>query len=319
MRLTQPNHSNRHYGFTLVELLVVIAIIGILVALLVPAVQSVRETARRMNCSSNIRQFAMATTNYRTAKQRFPSGGVNAPGYNQIEVSVHVMLLPYFEQTSLKNLVDLTISNDHTVFASLATNRVPIFLCPSSPDEQFNGFYTHHYYGIQGPADELANPGVLYNGVAYDDFFGAGFDEVASLEGIFAPRRLIGTTYFHDPKTGTLETDVSDGLSNTLLFGEISWEASKGFTYQPWTRGPSDTGVPSVDGWNWGVKAITDRPINSDIFNGSNKTAFGSTHPVGANFVTADGSVKFLPATTDMAVLFALASRESGEINTAFE
>ena len=316
MLVTQPK---RFRGFTLVELLVVIAIIGILVAILVPAVQSVRETASRMKCSSNLRQFAMATQNYHTAKEKYPSGGVSAPGYNQIEVSVHVMLLPYFEQQSLKTLADQIISNDHTVFSALATNRVPIFLCPSSNDEKFGDFYTQHYYGIQGPADELTNPATLYNGVAYNDFFGPGFDDVASLDGIFAPRRRIGTTYFQDPQLGVKTTDIADGLSNTLLFGEISWEASKGFTYQPWTRGPSDTGVPSAAGWNWGVKAITDRPINSDIFNGSNKTAFGSTHPAGANFVTADGSVKFMPATTDMAVLFALASCDSSEIYTLVE
>ncbi|MEX0678435.1 MAG: DUF1559 domain-containing protein [Pirellulales bacterium] len=125
----------RRRGFTLVELLVVIAIIGVLVALLLPAIQAAREAARRANCVSNLKQFGIALASYHDQLKTFPPGACNrfGPGQNPVHVyaSPHAMLLPYFEEESLHNLYD----NDRSwffQFAEVAETVIPVFVCPSN-------------------------------------------------------------------------------------------------------------------------------------------------------------------------------------------
>ena len=125
-------------AFTLVELLVVIAIIGVLVALLLPAIQAAREAARRINCVSNMKQFGIALLNYHDNLKTFPPGAVNrfGPGRSPVHVyaSPHAMLMPYFEEQNLHNLYD----NDRAWFFQLsqvAATTIPIFVCPSNAGE----------------------------------------------------------------------------------------------------------------------------------------------------------------------------------------
>src|SRR5262245_52652250 len=123
-----------HRGFTLVELLVVIAIIGVLIGLLLPAIQAAREAGRRTQCINNLRQFGLAFHNYETAHKRFPPGDISTG--SSAGLSVHARLLPYFEQANLRNLVnfnapykDADPTKDFNAAARDTT--VPMFLCPS--------------------------------------------------------------------------------------------------------------------------------------------------------------------------------------------
>src|SRR5262249_41622874 len=128
----------RHSGFTLVELLVVIAIIGVLVALLLPAIQAAREAARRSSCTNNLKQFGLALHNYHDTLKVFPPGGIvktspttrNFPS-SSVYVSVHAMLLPFFEEANLKNLYD---NNRPWQLQrpDVAATAVPVFVCPSN-------------------------------------------------------------------------------------------------------------------------------------------------------------------------------------------
>jgi hypothetical protein len=256
-----------------------------------------------------MRQLAIATQNYQVAKQKFPSGGISAPGYPQREISLHVMLLPYVEQRSMKELAETFVGGSHASYNVIAQNKVSLFLCPSSNDDQFGDTYVNHYYGVQGPIDEIVGP--LYNGIDYPEA-GIGPEGPTGLSGIFSPK-LYGTEYWDDPRYGTTIDDIADGLSNTFLFGEISWPTNDGAQYRPWTCGPE--AVPGI-GFNWGCKPISDRPINSRIYDSSNRLSFGSNHPAGCNFVRADCSTTFVPSSTDMAVLYSLCSCDSGELNT---
>src|SRR5262245_38382670 len=123
-------------GFTLIELLVVIAILGVLVGLLVPAVQQVRASAARSQCQNNLKQIGLASHNYATARGRLPGSGVSPNQY-----SVHTFLLPYAEQDNVKNLVDpnqplFFFSGQSTLNpaqAPAAQTTIPLFLCPSDP------------------------------------------------------------------------------------------------------------------------------------------------------------------------------------------
>ncbi len=144
-------------GFTLVELLAVIAIIAVLVALLIPAVQFAREAGRRSQCQSQIRQIGLAIHNYEAAFKVLPNGGSSAT-----ELSWHVSILPYMEQSTLYNQFDFSTS----VYLSKGKNdphgsrRMPIYLCPSgmvvrsmTKSDAVGGenAFTTHYYGSMGP------------------------------------------------------------------------------------------------------------------------------------------------------------------------
>ncbi len=327
------NKSN--YGFTLVELLVVIAIIGILIGMLLPAVQQVREAARRSACLNNMRQIGIATHNYESSNMKFPPGGINTgPGPKQ--ASTLYLLLPYFEQNNLRDLTP--DGNYQNVFTGIAENRVDLFLCPTSQDEQQLNTnparYTSHYYAITGPADSAIagdSTGGSYNATDYPEIGTNAGHGPTGLAGIFSPQP--GSSDIrraaYNFKTAKTFGQISDGSSNTLMFGEISWEGTKVsgdglMLYQPWTRGPAleagNINHPNpVINFNWGAKSITDNPINSDIYLGSNRLSFGSNHSGGTNFVYGDVSTKFFPDNVDMNVYFALASINGGETNVSFE
>jgi prepilin-type N-terminal cleavage/methylation domain-containing protein/prepilin-type processing-associated H-X9-DG protein len=117
-------------GFTLVELLVVIAIIGVLVALLLPAVQAARESARRMQCSNNVKQLGLGMHNYHDAMGAFPPARVNGPQY-----SAHALLLPFIEQQNIADRIDYKLSWNHANNALARGTLVPTFTCPSDPQQ----------------------------------------------------------------------------------------------------------------------------------------------------------------------------------------
>src|SRR5687767_5827168 len=153
--LSSTSSSNRaRQAFTLVELLVVIAIIGILVALLLPAVQAAREAGRRISCSNNLKQFVIASHNYHDTLLCFPSGR------NRRDFSTHAQLLPYFEQLTTHKLIDTSKSWNHANNAEARAQKIPTFLCPSDPQRETPlGWAGTNYRANQGS-------GVLWGGIS---------------------------------------------------------------------------------------------------------------------------------------------------------
>jgi len=280
-------------GFTLVELLVVIAIIGVLVALLLPAVQAAREAARRSSCTNNLKQLGLALHNHHDTFGQFPVGATTASN----GLSLHVALLPFMEQ---KNRYDLF--NQNEAFTS-STNRpltqTPVdgFLCPSGTEiiaDDNASDRTTHYYGSMGPTGANTTTGTNYKENTAGGHGGWG------LQGLFGWNTELGFS------------NVTDGTSSTIAFGEISWgdRNGKDTRYRAWARGGQANSYMAP------AKNVA-QAINADYTALFNDMSFGSNHPGGAQFAYVDGSVHFIPETIDFGVYKATASRNGQEVATA--
>ena len=190
-------------AFTLVELLVVIAIIGILVGLLLPAVQAAREAARRMQCSNNIRQLALAMHNYESAYRKFPMQGTV-----DVDFSVQARLLPYVEQSNIHNMLDYTkpaftgpfnakVPNPH--FVNAFSQSVPFFLCPSDPAPNVSVL-------------TVAGVNYSYGAINYMVSYGSGTNTNYDL------RWTTDGIVFQNSKQGF--QSITDGASNTIILSE---------------------------------------------------------------------------------------------------
>ena len=308
----RPAAVRRPAGFTLVELLVVIAIIGVLVALLLPAVQAAREAARRSACTNNLRQLGIAFHNYHSAKGSFPPGGDS-----KSQLAWTVYSLPYYEQGNVYNITDRGAGNYLEADKNVPQfTRVDVFLCPSQPEhvrsnlgvppsggtDQIDGIapFTLHYYGVMGPKGTNG-----YSNSLYDIVPPSGSEQHGG-------HALQGILLRDDPVS---VKDVTDGTSNTYMVGEISWTGFGG--YRGWGRGSSIL-KKAVDGENRGSAEYATKNVVTTINLGPpaifNDAAFGSEHPQGANFLFGDSRVMFLQDAIDLSLFLALASRNGEEV-----
>ena len=309
--------SKRRSGFTLIELLVVIAIIAILIGLLLPAVQKVREAAARSKCQNNLKQIGLGLHAYHDAIGGFPKAGKLS---NQL--SWHVYLLPYIEQDNLYKQFNLASPAFTTTPGNLDLSfiKVPAYMCPSSPIdrmlltapnnvdaiEEIGGQspYTTHYYGVLGPKGNnpvTAQP-YLLNNVPPNANHGGFAQQGIFMQDTVSPNTNTG------PESGNSIANITDGTSTTLMVGEISWADNvSGTRYRAWIRGCDTAPVCA------GSRNVTNA-INTLGIGTFNDIAFGSMHSGGANFLMGDGSVRFIVSRIDLNTYHALASRDGGEV-----
>ena len=298
---------NRNRAFTLVELLVVIAIIGILIALLLPAVQAAREAARRSQCSNNMKQQGLGLHNYHDTFKTLPPGGLSHQNHGN-RLAWTVLILPFIEQGTLHDQIDFNADNFSASF-DVGINQVAAYTCPSATviqseytSEAYNNEvnYTTHYCGVHGPKGTNPQSGSSYRVRNDSGWEGhGGYAMQGAMPG---------------PDQGTLGgpcrfRDIRDGTANTFLVGELSWDDAN--CYRTWIRGISGVTAGSSKNVAYGINV---QPYNNA--NNFNDVSFGSNHPGGCQFAMVDGSVKFVSETVDFDVYLSTASRDGGEVAT---
>jgi len=303
--------NRRPAGFTLVELLVVIAIIGVLVALLLPAVQMAREAARRTQCANHLKQMGLAITNYHDTMKWFPPGSVwsssNAgdPGNRG---SMFVRILPYIEQQPLYSIFNFNGNTDDQRLASSSSSEllkgqvVPVYICPSDTVRRAgsspNFVMPASYHTSMGPSSAISdNPS-------------SSCPLISTFRNLNRPGNNTGETNPAGPFTRkgwqyqSKMSDCLDGLSNTIYVGEARAECS-GHMSGGWSisnRWGAFTQVPiNFDSCHSQQEAQTLGLTNCNANNNWNaEVGFKSLHPGGAQFLFGDGSVRFIPQNIDM-------------------
>ncbi len=309
--------SQRVRAFTLVELLVVIAIIGILIALLLPAVQAAREAARRSQCANHLKQIGVALHNYHDSFRTFPYGWDDrGSGW-----TLHI--LRYLELGNIYDTIHFQESGPGN-WSSGSENQaacetvIPVFRCPSMPLEEHID-----YNGIEKrvPASYRGNAG---SESSSDDTSTIVIPGTKSLE------NLSQNGIFYACSTVRFR-DVTDGTSNTLLVGESRPDPAfhkDGQGMDFWYIGSPQIDPCRCDGSTGGTEfsefvGSTLAPMSALLkFPGMHgrlmELSFGSYHPGGAQFVMGDGNVRFVADTIDADLFTALGSRNGGEIVSGF-
>ncbi len=304
-RSFDPTRLANRRGFTLVELLVVIAVIGILIAMLLPAVQSAREASRRMSCSNNLKQLGLAMQMHHEFKKEMPPSALlyiytyyrGDPQY-RAGFSGWVTLLPFHEEQVLYDQLDLDADPNGPKNSELIADYTPpVHLCPSMPT-----------IGLPpGSSSYAFSTGTEY----YRDFENNG----AIVDALNAyPRK----DEFDEPiEMSSIQfSDITDGLSNTLFAGEFGIQEKLSDDAIPFADDSSD---PLTAQWAasypYHSAGSTAGGYNDTRISGSiheEREMFRSQHPDGAQFAFCDGSVKFIMESVDATVMDRLAQRNDG-------
>jgi prepilin-type N-terminal cleavage/methylation domain-containing protein/prepilin-type processing-associated H-X9-DG protein len=299
-------HRNRRRGFTLIELLVVIAIIGVLIALLLPAVQKVREAANRISCQNNLKQIGLGVLNFESTYGGLPpsrtTGMSDSAPYYPYQHSWTAALLPFIEQTASFNLYNYKADWDDPSNYEAIRTYLKVFNCPSTPEQP------------RSDTTISAEPSCGdYHAVnAIKDFVAINCFGLVHVTNEDDPR-VVGAMR-RDQVTRI--TDITDGTSNTILAAEDAgrpafYNANRQI-YDPVGKegGWADpNGAFSIDG------SYPDGTIRGPCpLNCTNNSEVYSFHTSGANVVFADGSVHFLPADMSLCTLAALSTRGGGEV-----
>jgi prepilin-type N-terminal cleavage/methylation domain-containing protein/prepilin-type processing-associated H-X9-DG protein len=312
-------------GFTLIELLVVIAIIAVLIGLLLPAVQKVRESAARTQCTNNLHQIGIGLQTYHDAYSTLPPGCHSA--YDKRWYwSWMAYILPYMEQQNLYNAADTVAQKNFDPWTSgnpAMGSPQKMYICPMDPRNE-----SQTYLG----QPQAGNLGVSPGGIAFTMYLGNAGTSNGGYGSVPGKYTRDGVLYVD---SAVRMTDIKDGTTNTIMVGDRppSQDLDFGWWFAGWgfngsgvgdvLMGSRETAFPLVASQTWGVYDPQGKPCPAGniglrpgyIWNDCDVTHWWSNHVGGVNFLMCDGSVHFLTYDAD-AILPALSTRDGGEVVT---
>jgi prepilin-type N-terminal cleavage/methylation domain-containing protein len=340
------SRRRRSRGFTLVELLVVIAIIGVLVALLLPAIQAARESARRTQCSNNLKQLGLAFHNYESTHQKFPFAytfyrQASAPG-GMMAHSWAVMILPYLEQGNLQSQYNCSLSLTDPNNQNVIKTHLAAMQCPATPTR-------NRLYRFQVPAGAInpgdGGPSLPTSSLSWDES-ATDYSVTTGVRGVFANTAYANAGGAGGLRDGCLEAGnavrlamITDGTSNTILLAEVAgrndlW-AKVGGTRQVAVRYPGyptpGNPVQNNYGGGWGNPYNGENWISGALFSYPSGSAPTQEGPCGVNCnnlvgrslfsfhssvalaVLADGSVRNFSESINGQVLAFMITKQKGE------
>jgi len=294
-------------GFTLVELLVVITIISILIALLLPAVQTAREAARRTGCMNNIKQLGLGLHNYHSQNGVFPPGMRMHAKQRQPSTPWRVLILPFLELQPLHEQIGPIENKGDANYGGMA-NLEPrkfetqVFQCPSVMTSG----------GLDMPSNYAGISGTPSSEGAWD------LDDT-----VYGDVYRNGVLY---PESQTRITSITDGASHTLVLGERTYIFNHWLVGATWVGTPYQrVGIAATKNVVYPINANHDRvgyyvsdrsaPLDAQRTMLLNDLEFASEHPGGAQFLLADGSVQFLAEDLELNIFYAMATRAGGELS----
>jgi prepilin-type N-terminal cleavage/methylation domain-containing protein/prepilin-type processing-associated H-X9-DG protein len=311
-------------GFTLVELLVVITIIGILIALLLPAVQTAREAARKSQCSNNLKQVGLALHSYHSASNTFPAGGLSPPSYG---MSWWVRILPYIDQQASYEQFDwkgadyggnlgwvgVSDTDGNLINRRLAQKLFfPIAFCPSTPLKKIEydpvGVFNPTYAGVAGATDHYT---------ATDKSIAGGVGGRLSRGGVLVSGEFISLDQITDGASNTMAVAETSDFCISSAYGETNCrsDCSHGFL-----MGPGNDGWQRIFNMLVVLHRLNDKTYENLGVGGNcgPNSPIQSAHSGGANVGMADGSVQFLNENIEIQTLYNLANRDDGNIAQNF-
>jgi prepilin-type processing-associated H-X9-DG protein len=316
------SRGRRAAAFTLLELILVATIAAVAIGMLLPAIQRVREAAARSKCKNHLKQLGTALHTYHDAYGSFPSGGER--NQNTFAIGWAGRILPFVEEENRFRGIEKLTTNalkrvmpwrfkvpPHYGDNQLYTDPVKVFICPASE----LGAFSPDVIAVDSQMNAPNQGALHYRGNAGPPAY---FSRDSS-----RPEFEYSTTGVIYPESHVRLTDITDGTSTTFLLGECS-------SAEGWS--PGSKGWGGIQPWTWGYASIT--PMDGYLmidhktlaypigYAGDflpNSTPFRSAHSSrGANMLFADGSVRYLPATTDLTLLQILATRAGGEVAPEF-
>ena len=316
----------RASGFTLIELLVVIAIIGVLVGLLLPAVQQARESARRASCQNNLKQIGLGLHTFESANQYFPTMVLaGLVRHNWV-----AQILPYMEENPIAELYDYTASYSDAVNQAAVQSSLPFMVCPSNADGPLEDPYFMSSTTWGSMAADYGGISMVSSSVWSGGY--ATYPKPANTKGFFGSGKKIGTI----GDKGFQHKDILDGTSKTVAvaemagrpqiwyFGRMVPDSGTAATMSSTSMYVRNCGWPTINAQSIkGFQLDINEALPKDQFdtgpqmiNGSNKGGIYGFHPGVAGFVFADGSARFVTDTAHADVVSAACTYAGGEATT---